>query len=355
MKTSTEYTEKRACDEMTALLERVPMVALQHIETEPYGGAIDFAVHVRIVAGGEEYVLGCEVKANGQPRYAETAILKLAEWRSRVSVLSSTIFIAPYISPAVRKMCAERDVGYLDFAGNCLLKFGPVYIERTVAHVPQAEQRELKSIYKPRSARVLRVLLNTIGRGWKVKDLATASGVSLGQVSNVGSALRDRRWISDTSNGIVLTHPDKLLEEWRGLYEIEGNTLDCYTVLHGPLLQNAIRKLMSRVNETGPNVALSSFSAADWTAPYGRTGKTYFYASLQGFEELVAATTLKQVSSGSNVQITIPKDDGVFLYSMEPSPGIICTSPVQTYLDLYASGERGKESAEHLRKEKLKW
>ncbi len=33
----------------------------------------------------------------------------------------------------------------------------------------------------------------------------------------------------------------------------------------------------------------------------------------------------------------------------------LCTSPVQTFLDLSAAGERGKEAAEHLRSKLLRW
>jgi hypothetical protein len=40
---------------------------------------------------------------------------------------------------------------------------------------------------------------------------------------------------------------------------------------------------------------------------------------------------------------------------VEAGPGVICTSAVQTYLDLTNAGERGKEAADHLRQEKLQW
>ncbi len=48
-----------------------------------------------------------------------------------------------------------------------------------------------------------------------------------------------------------------------------------------------------------------------------------------------------------------PKDEGVFLDRIEAGTGMWCTSPIQTYLDLAASGERGAEAAEHLFNEKI--
>jgi hypothetical protein len=55
------------------------------------------------------------------------------------------------------------------------------------------------------------------------------------------------------------------------------------------------------------------------------------------------------------VVVTVLDDLALFNDSVEAAGGIHCTSPVQTYLDLYVSGERGREAAEHLRRERLQW
>jgi len=100
---------------------------------------------------------------------------------------------------------------------------------------------------------------------------------------------------------------------------------------------------------------LASFSAARWLAPYGRTSMQYFYADEKGLERLQSAVKLSSASKGENVKVTVLKDYGVFRDTVEPAPGAICTSPVQTYLDLADAGERGREAADHLRREKLRW
>lgn len=64
---------------------------------------------------------------------------------------------------------------------------------------------------------------------------------------------------------------------------------------------------------------------------------------------------LSTAARGENVVVIELDDVGLFRDSVEPTDGIHCTSPVQTYLDLYASGERGREAAEHLRQERLQW
>ena len=81
----------------------------------------------------------------------------------------------------------------------------------------------------------------------------------------------------------------------------------------------------------------------------------YFYADEEGLRRLQETLRLTPASKGENVLITVPKDDGLLNDTVEPAPGAICTSPVQTYLDLSIAGERGAEAAEHLRLEKLSW
>ena len=340
---------------MAALLALIPHVRIDHVESNPLDHAIDFAIDVRTRASDDCWSIGCEVKANGQPRYAETAVLKLRDWATRMPATTALVFIAPYISPAVRQMCKNRKVGYLDFAGNCLIQFADVYIERAVAEVPPAAQRELKSIYKPKSARVLHILLSTVGQRWKVKDLADKSGVSLGQVSNIRRALLDRGWATVSDGGMELTSPDALLDEWQSVYEgPNGATYSYYTTLHGKALEGAVLRILGGMAGHSYSAMLASFSAADFIAPYTRTGKTYIYADQCGLEEMVRGLGLKLALSG-NVQITVPLDDGPFLNALEPVSKVFCTSPIQTYLDLFVAGERGQEAAQHLREEKFQW
>ena len=59
-------------------------------------------------------------------------------------------------------MCEEQGVGYLDLEGNARIAFGGVFIERVVADKPVAQQRELKSLFKPKSAQVLRAMLREL-------------------------------------------------------------------------------------------------------------------------------------------------------------------------------------------------
>jgi len=347
--------EARASQALRRLLENVPILKIEGIEAEAVSGDWGPDMIARLLVDGRQYMLICEYKSNGQPRYARSALLELQDYVAQRAPQATPVFIAPYLSPAVRQLCEGKGVGYLDLEGNARIAFGGVFIERMVADKPAAEQRELKSLFRPKSAQVLRAMLREPGRAWRVIELSEISGVSLGHVSNVRTGLIDREWARASDDGLVLSEPDALLDAWRDSYTAPpGERLRFYTPLHGSAFEDAARSTLRA--EGGPGRAVfASFSSAQWLAPYGRTGTHYFFADEEGLRRLQTVLKLASASKGENVVVTVPKDLGLLADTIEPVPGAVCTSAVQTYLDLSIAGERGAEAAEHLRLERLSW
>jgi hypothetical protein len=337
------------------ILHRVPSLTVKSVAVEEPGGkdrGIDILASVR--AGGQEYFLICEVKHNGQPRFAREAINQMKAYLSGSKREAIPIFIAPFLTAATQEFCRSEGVGYLDLEGNAHIAFGPVYIERTTASRPAAEKREFRSLFKPRSAQVLRVLLRDPKRAWKLSELAEQSGVSIGHVSNVRNALMEREWIEDRSAGIQLKSPDLLLDAWRESYRIgAAEELKYYTILHGKAWEKSVRDFFG--THSSEHVALASFSSAQWIAPYGRSSTHFFYADREAIPALKKALELNEPAMGENVIVWIPNDWGVFTDSFEVDGVVRATSALQTYLDLSQAGDRGLEAADHLRKAKLAW
>ena len=348
--------ERDAAERVQDLLKDVPFLRLEGIDEQPGWQDSDFRPDflVRVKAHGRSYNLICEVKSSGQPRFVGPAVAQLRYYiQSRRN--SFGIFVAPYVSSASQKICRDEEVGFVDLEGNCQIVFDGVFIERLVAERPQAERRELKSLFAPKSAQVLRLLLRDPRHPWKVADLAASAGVSLGHASNVRAALLDREWAEARPDGLILVNPSALLDSWREAYKRpRGKRLNFYTTLHGSALQEQARAALQVANEQG-NAMLGSFSAAQWLAPFARVGTNYFYADPKGTAALEDSLRLSSASKGENIVIVELDDNGLFHDAVEPAPGIRCTSPVQTYLDLWSAGERGREAADHLRAEKLPW
>lgn len=344
-----------AAEALRQLLAKVPIIEIEDIEHERASSQWEPDMIMHVHTGGRPHLIICELKSNGQPRYARSALLQLRDYVTHRAPQACAVFMAPYISPAVRQLCEESGVGYLDLEGNARIAFGGVFIERMVSEKPVVEQRELKSLFKPKSAQVLRTMLREPGRPWRVTELAGISKVSLGHVSNVRAGLLDREWAHVSEEGLALSAPDKLLDAWSENYMAPaGERMRFYTPLHGSALEEAARSALGDQDNPG-HAAFASFSAAHWLAPYGRTGTHYFFADSIGLARLQTALKLSPATKGENVLITVPKDDGLLADTIEPAPGAVCTSPVQTYLDLSIAGERGEEAAEHLRRERLSW
>lgn len=350
--------EQLAQVRLRALLAQVPFLSVGEAEVTraafglkgPYSP--DFVLPVNV--GNQSWRLLCEVKSQAQPRQVRMTVLLLRERMTALRQAESyLVLVAPYISPESAQICREHGVGYADFAGNCFLSFGTVFIERSGAFNPQAEKRGLRSIFAPKSARILRQLFREPARHWRVADLAEATGTSLGQVSNVRKRLVEQEWAAVGTDGLKLADPGALLDAWRDAYEkrrVKRNRY--YTLLHGIELENRLKSAMNEAGQ-GAHVLLASYSAAHWLAPFARYPSQVLYADATGEALLRKQLQLEPASKGENVVIERVADEGIFADRIEAAQGVWSTGLIQTYLDLTAAGERGSEAAEHLRKMRI--
>jgi hypothetical protein len=344
-----------AADAIRALLQQIPVVSLNslEIETRVQNKQVDLLASVDVA--GEHHILVCETKQSGQPRFVRDAIYQLRDYLREFPKAATPVVIAPFLSPESQKLCLQNGVSFLDLEGNARLAFGTVFIDRVRPNKPSPELRELKSLFKPKSAQVLRVLFRDPKKSWKVVDLANAASVSLGHASNVRTALLNREWGALDAEGLHLRSPDELLDAWKSAYMPPvAERLPFYTTLHGSLLESRVKELF----HSSPNdfrTALASFSAAQWIAPYGRTSTLFLWSEKRAIQDIKERLQLSSSLKGENVVVSTPQDSGVFFDAYAPEHGIRCTSPLQTYLDLSKNGERGEEAAEHLRRMRLSW
>ncbi|MBW1744269.1 MAG: hypothetical protein JRJ47_12715 [Deltaproteobacteria bacterium] len=328
---------------MRASLSKIPFLTIEQIKKEPDSGAgkPDFLVKLALPEG-ERYLV-VEVKTSGQPRLAREAVNQLVRYRD-VYPNAYAVFMAPYISPRAAEICKKEDIGYIDLAGNCRLSFGQVYIEQEGNPNPLGEKRDLRSLYSPKAERVLRVLLNNEKRAWKMAELADEAKISLGQVSNVKKLLLDREWIQTDKRGLVLSEPEQLLREWSENYSFKKSTVrDYYSLGRVGEIESDLAESCRR---EGYKYALTAFSAAAMVAPAVRYQRAMAYmAEIQ--EDLMSELGLKRVTTGANLSLVIPYDEGVF-YGVREIDGIRMASPIQVYLDLRGFRGRGEEAAQVL-------
>jgi hypothetical protein len=356
--------EIKALDAVSALLGKVPSLDITSVEHETaIGRDKDFDAVINLENDGRATAIVIEVKNKGQPRYVRSAIYQLRNYTAHMSpsLISPNaeqvvpMLVTPYLSPEARALCDEFNVCYLDLYGNARLVFGNVFIERSVADKPKSETRSLRSIFSPKAAAILRLMLRNPNEAWRVTELAERADASLGHVSNVRKALLEREWIEEHHEGVVLTKPRELIETWRNNYRRpSGHRKTGYTHLHGKQLDHHLSGFLGN-QDYNPRAICSLHSAAKWISPFGRDGMNTFYTDEEGAEYLADRLDLSPTSKGANVAINIIRDDSIFADAIEPVPGIYCTSPIQTYLDLWVGNDRDREAAQFLQEEHLPW
>lgn len=334
------------------LLETMPIVAEIDVLDERGRGAPDALLKVSTPRGTQ--FIQIEIKSSGEARHVREASFILNE-RIKLHPGSYGLVIAPYLSPESRSILRQQQHGWLDLAGNCFMRFDGIHVEIEKANInPFSTKRKQKSVFSPKSGRILKVLL-TVHTPLKGNEIAARAHVSQAQVSKVREALVDREWATSDSSGIRIVKPLELLEAWREERQSPTLAAEGYTLYHGTSMDAHLQTLFTKAAMLPDcTLLLASHSVARRVAPFARVSGEFFYADPHGIELIREFLGLTPVAAGPNVFIYEPDDDAMQLDSIALSPEPVRgTGLLQTYLDLSAKGDRGREAADHLLKEKL--
>lgn len=336
-------------DELERVLASVPFVAINESRLEiPLDNVIaDLMFELKI--DGKLQKLFIESKSLGEPRMIRMAIQQLNEYINQIEG-AYPVVAAPYISNDTANICKQNKVGYIDLAGNCYLSFDRVYIERRNYPNPLTEKRQVRSIFSPKSSRILRVLLNNPHRRpWGVWELAKEAEVSIGLASKVKERLIDLEFLSG-DKFLTITRPIELLELWAANYSFRRNKIYDYFSFDET---KQVEKRLSEYCETRRiPYALTLFSGAALVAPFSRYNRGFSYVG-SNISEVADSLDLKEVSSGPNFSILEPYDQGIF-YGFKQIDDIKIVSDIQLFLDLVGFKGRGEESAKFLLEQRIK-
>ncbi len=336
--------EQKSWEALRACFQDVPFVGMPTDVTLDYDASVDSIFRVTNENSQKPIFLFVETKTNGQPRYAREAVNQLLVTLDEFEENAYGVFIASYISPASAKICRENGIGYVDLAGNCYLSFSTIFIQKEGKPNPYTQDQPLKSLYYPKSERILRVLLSSGQKEWKVAELADEANTSLGLVSNVKKYLTDQEWLDAQTIGFQLIKPFDLLEAWRKNYSYRQNEVLEYYFMNE--ISEVEAQLKQVCQERTIRFGLNGFSGGSRYATAVRYNRAMAYVE-NDIERVASSLGLKPVSSGSNVIILKSYDEGIF-YDAQEKGGSRVISPIQTYLDLKSIPGRGEEAAQAL-------
>lgn len=336
-------------ERLESLLRNMPFLKIRQTVMPTLSERIRPDLLFEVREGNRIFKILVEVKSIGEPRQVRYAIQQLSEYLRQVGG-DYGIVATNYITEDTARLCKENGIGYIDLVGNCFLNFDKVYIEQRNYPNVYIEKRQLRSIFSPRSNRLLRVMLNNPKRSWQVQELAKEANVSIGLASKVKERLLDLEYAVEQNRNILLNRPEELLSKWADNYSFRKNKLYDYFSVEEP--KDMEKWLAKYCEEKKIRYALTLFSGAALVAPFARYNRGFAYVS-NGIKELAESIGFKEVSSGATFSILEPYDEGVF-YGTRKIQGLEVACDVQLYLDLVGFKGRGEESAKFLLEQRIK-
>jgi hypothetical protein len=298
-----------------------------------------------IARDGSRTAVVIEVKSAGQPSIVRAAASQL--WsiiRRRQDAYG--IVAVPFASEESRRVCQEMDVGIIDLAGNCLLRFDGVYVSVEGKRNPYPATRPLVKPFGRRAMRGVRAMLCSPRDKWVPKRLANVAGISMGLAYNLLRRLAELELVDTPSFGrgreSTLTDPEKLLKAWARSYDYRMSTQRSY---YSPDEVSANEERLAQACEREAiRYAFTLTSGAARLTSALRYTRVYAYVE-RNDEGIASSLGWKAVPSGANVVLLKPLDDGVF-YRTTRERGVEVVCAPQLYVDLASYAGRGEEAAE---------
>lgn len=182
-----------------------------------------------------------------------------------------------------------------------------------------------------------------------MQELAKEADVSLGLASKIKDQLKEEGFLIEENRLLKLVSPERLLDVWSERYSYKKNRLyEFYSNANVATIEWAVQENCFNNNIT---CALALFSGAAQVAPHVRMDKAFIYVE-KGIEQLAKTLDFNPVTSGPNIMLLEPYDQGVF-YKRQKIGKNEVVSNVQLYLDLKKYKGRGEEAAEFLKQVKL--
>lgn len=256
----------------------------------------------------------------------------------------------PHIPEPLAGDLRQAGISHADLNGRLFVQTPDFLLDRRPTEVSFRNPRTGPDPFSPKASRIVRALLNYRDRPLTQEELELRTGVSRAIISQVLSKLVDDDFVKQLSPSsrripaqYQLADFDRLLDAWRKADDWQKRTaIHQFSVLSDRPEEIAQKVIDSLGAEA---IAFTQWFAAWLRRPHTLPPVVSAYVSQRHLPDIVPA---RKVSTGGNLWLIIPEDEGVFL-GVQESQGFPLASDVQIYLDLLQVGQRGPEQAEELR------
>lgn len=340
-------TEKQLVAEVPAALESVLDVPHEDVKVEA-GSEADLLVS----AAGHSFVV--EVLGAASPGALAAHASHVTAAARRQGRKAVPVLVVPFMGDAGRRVCEDAGIPWFDLSGNARIVAPGIRI--IVDGRPNRFRGPGRpaSIFAPKSARVVRWLLENEGRALTQREIARATDMTDGFVSRIASRLEGESYVvREASGALRVKDAALLLDAWRDEYRFDKHVL-----LQGHVAARSGDALARFVGDTlaagSVEYAATGLAAAWQMTHFAAFRIATFFLAESPPKELREKLNFREDARGANLWLVLPNDVGVF-HGAETQGGLRCVHPVQAYVDLKAHPERATEAAERLRSELLSW
>jgi hypothetical protein len=348
-------------------LKGLPNVRIQNFVSQPGATGAKFDAKFDLRFGETKVEVYAEIKNACTPKQVE----QIAPWLSRFKATQKgTAFalVCPALSPQSQELCLERNVDFIDLAGNVYINVPGKLLLQRVGMEPQKEKGPsfYRNPFSGKSSRILRVLLQN-PKAWTLteitEELAAESRraefpgisfqVSFSLASRVLRSLEEELLVVRRNGTILVPDPGRLLTRWLQEY---GDRYRWY-LRRSFKVPNSFGTGLQAVKQgldgsLKPQCyAFTGGAAASLTAPFVDIDPIDLYVSDEAGAENLRAS-ISGVGIGPDLRVIYPFDAGVFMYS-SLKDGVPVVSDIQACLDLFGRGGRDLKQAAYLREQRI--
>jgi hypothetical protein len=251
--------------------------------------------------------------------------------------------------PGLRAAAEKAGLSYLDLnGGGRVVAAGLVYM--APPHPAARVEGSRSSPFALKSSRVVRTLLSDPHNRWRLSDIAALSHLNPGNVHRALAALVERGVVERDEDAYRVADPGSLLEAWADQHQRPRERV--WAPCEGDL-RGCARDLLGKL---GADAVVSGELAAEELAPYLPAETAIVHClDAEAFAALAAEDEPSLSFGAPHGQILVDlADEGYGAFSSKRN-GLPLASPAQVYVDLAADRGRGREAAEHLRREALQF
>jgi hypothetical protein len=266
-----------------------------------------------------------------------------------------TLLIAGETTKDARAILDDHGIGVIDGLGNAHIEL-PGLLLHLEGHRPPRRRvgASPPTRLRGKAGLAAQALLLRPDRTWQVQDLADEARVAPSLAHRILARLEQEAIVTAEGSGPRrvrrITNPTALLDLW-----VEEN-VERPTRTLGHMLAQTPRQLITQLGtnlgDAGIDYALTGPAGASLVAPFitAIPVAEVWVTATASPEELRQAARADPVAEGQNVIFLQARDDAPLAFR-EQTKGLWVTNRFRLYADLRRDPRRGREQADHLRRE----